>query len=337
MHEEGNYIPGRESPGHSDIDRRNVNKKENALAMGPNDKPPQDSLREASTSHTGARLISDVDQTKNAENGRGGHEDHAEAGHETILPSTCPTTAYTESEVVTNGVKRSELAVINIALHPGQIASDATPVQDATRSNSVSNTDGVSEWSHQQLAPHMEPDKIPDTEEDQWQDMPAFATHDIYDDYGRLLARAVPDAEDENAPYTNLGGAAKGYTRVQIDEDAQSATSMDENTAYLFKEKPAEEQDELDEQRDPLTQMQATKDLLSDEQKMAYVGLVRLAIAELTKEIKALEGVRGARKDVGVAVDAMKMWSQKMMVRLYGHIELNAGGLYTSTKQVFTY
>jgi len=334
MQKEGNYIPSRESPGQSDSDRRNVNKEEDALAMRPNDKSPQDSLREASTSHTGAKSISDVDQTKNAENGRGGHEDHVEAGHETNLPSTSPTTAFTESEAVTNGVKRSELAVINTALHPhpGQIASDSTPVQDTTRSNSVSNTDGVSEWSHQQLAPHVEPDNIPDTEEDQWQDMPAFATHDIYDDDGRLLARAVPDVEDENAPYTNLGGAAKGYTRVQIDEDAQSATSMDENTAYLFKEKPADEQDELDEQRDPLTQMQATKDLLSDEQKMAYVGLVRLAMAELTKEIKALEGVRGARKDVGVAVDAMKMWSQKMMVRLYGHIELNAGGVYTSTK-----
>lgn len=211
--------------------------------------------------------------------------------------------------------------------HPLQPVIGATSSPEATKPNSVANAIGVSEWSHQQLAPREETEEVPDAEEDLWQDMPAFATHDVYDDDGRLVARAAPDAEDENAPYTNLGGAAKGYTRVQVDEDAQSATSMDENTAYLFKEKAPEEHEDPDEQRDPLAQMQATKDLLSDNQKIAYVGVVRLALAEMLKDLKALESVKSARKDVDFAMDSMKKWSQIMMVRLYAHIELDAAGM----------
>jgi len=211
------------------------------------------------------------------------------------------------------------------------------PSPTATRSNSVANPSGVSEHSHQQLAPRAETDEIPDVEEDLWQDMPAFATHDVYDDDGRLVARAALEEEDENTPYTNLGGAAKGYTRVQVDEDAQSATSMDENTAYLFKEKLPDEDEEFEEQRDPVAQMQAMKSLLTDNQKVAYVGVVRLAIAEMVKDQRALEGVRGARKDVEITVDSLKMWSQKMMVRLYGHIELDAAGLCASDSMYVLY
>ena len=83
--------------------------------------------------------------------------------------------------------------------------------------------------------------------------MPAFAPYDLYDDDNRLVAREEHDSDNEANAYTGLGGAGKGYTRVQADEDAKSATSMDENTDYLFKAKAGTEvHDEEEEQRDPL-------------------------------------------------------------------------------------
>lgn len=148
--------------------------------------------------------------------------------------------------------------------------------------------------------------------------MPAFATHDLYDDDGRLIAVAAVDSDDEDAK----GGAAKGYTRVYDDEDAQSATSMDENTQYLFKET-----DDDSASRNPLSQMQATKELLTEGQRIAYVGVCKLAMVEMEVEMDKLDGKgRGIKRELMKAKESMKMWSQKMMVRLYMHMDISPAG-----------
>lgn len=191
--------------------------------------------------------------------------------------------------------------------------------------DSIAPPKGVSEWSHQQLAPHEVGSE--EKEEDlEWQDMPAFAAYDVYDDDGKLIAREAQDSDGEEDAYRGLGGAGKGYTRVQIDDDARSATSMDENTGYLFKETGTNVVDEDEEHRDPLTQMQATKDLLTEGQRIAYVGVTRLAMVSMVKELEDIEGTKATKKDLRVAVEAMKMWSQKMMVRLYTHMEIDSAG-----------
>ncbi|KAL8948535.1 MAG: hypothetical protein Q9222_005285 [Ikaeria aurantiellina] len=186
----------------------------------------------------------------------------------------------------------------------------------------ISAANGVSGWSHQSLAPHKE-EKVDHHEEDEWQDMPALAAYDLYDDDGRLVARQVREEDEEANAYTGLGGAGKGYTRVQIDEDALSTTSMDENTDYLFKAQEKEVAEDDDEQRDPLAQMQATKDLLTEGQRIAYVGVTRLAMAIMVKELEDIEATKGTKKELRVAVEAMKMWSQQMMVRLYSHMDID--------------
>ena len=183
---------------------------------------------------------------------------------------------------------------------------------------------GVSEWSHQVLAPHKV--EVEEKAEEAWQDMPAFAPYDMYDDNNKLIAREAQDSDDEANAYAGLGGAGKGYTRVQIDDDAKSATSMDENTSYLFKETGTNVVDDDEEHRDPLAQMQATKDLLTEGQRIAYVGVTRLAMVQMVQELEEIEGTKGTKKELRVAVEAMKMWSQKMMVRLYAHMDINSSG-----------
>ena len=185
-------------------------------------------------------------------------------------------------------------------------------------------TGGASAYSHQALAPH-KPEQHQEQREE-WQDMPAFAPYDIYNDDGKLIAREANDSDDEGNAYKGLGGAGKGYTRVQIDEDAQSATSMDENTDYLFKPKGTDLVDE-DEQRDPLAQLQATKNLLTEGQRIAYVGVTRLAMAKMVKELDDIRGTRKTKKGLTIAAESMKMWSQQMMVRLYMHMDIDSSGM----------
>lgn len=188
---------------------------------------------------------------------------------------------------------------------------------------------GVSEWSHQQLAVQPEEDDGPKKSlDDEWQVMPAFAPFDIYDDNGKLIAKE--SAEESVDPdvvlpaYHGLGSAAKGYTRVQVDDDAQSATSMEENTAYLFKEPVNTLQDDDEDGRDIATQIEMTKTLLTDNQRIAYIGIVKLAAADMEKTLNDMERTRGAKKEINFAIEASKRWAQKMMVRLYAHMDLEA-------------
>ena len=202
------------------------------------------------------------------------------------------------------------------------INTEASPTDVVDNLVNGRDSGGVSRWSHQALAPQ-KPEENHE-EEDQWQTMPAYAPYDIYDDNNKLVAREARDDEKEADAYTGLGGAGKGYTKVQLDEDAQSATSMDDNTDYLFKRKGTDVVDEEEDQRDPLAQLKATKDLLTEGQRIAYVGVTRLAMAKLVTELSDVEGTKNTKKGLLIAVESMKMWSQQMMVRLYKHMEIDS-------------
>ena len=191
---------------------------------------------------------------------------------------------------------------------------------------------GASEWSHQKVVPQADSNEKATEDEHQWQNMPAYAPYDIYDDDGKLIAREAQESDDEAAAYAGLGGAGKGYTKVNVDEDAQSASSMDENTKYLFQEASTKAADEAEEEdaRDPLAQLQATKDLLTEQQRIAYVAVVRVAMVLMVQELEKVEGTKATKKDLQLASEALKMWGQKMMVRLYAHMEVSSDGMIIS-------
>ncbi|KAF1832952.1 DUF726-domain-containing protein [Decorospora gaudefroyi] len=182
----------------------------------------------------------------------------------------------------------------------------------------------VSEYSHQHAV--VQPPKEDKGEDDgEWQTMPAYARYDMYDDDNRLIAKENAEELEDMHGYGNVGGAAKGYTRVIMDDDADSQTSMDDNTAYLFKERSTALADEDEEGRDPLMQMQTTKNLLTEGQRVAYVGLVRLAMVEMERKFSEFESSsKKVRKILEVQAETTKMWSQKIMVKIYGHMDINA-------------
>jgi len=194
----------------------------------------------------------------------------------------------------------------------------STPIlwEDATTENPA----GASEWSHQlgviQTEDHSLEKSRKSVEEDEWQSMPAYASFDVYDDDGRLVARQWADSDDEVA-VEKLGGAGRGYTRMNQDEDAQSADSMDENTQYLFTEGMDDEN-----AKTPLSQMQATKEFLTEGQRIAYVGLCKLTMVAMLRDVGRIKF-----KENRAAYESMTLWSQKMMIRLFGHMDISPDGL----------
>jgi len=182
----------------------------------------------------------------------------------------------------------------------------------------------ISEWSHQKLGNRSEKDE--EEEEVDWQAMPALDEFDVYDDYGRLVARGAREEDEDDNPYANMGGAGKGYTRVLLDEDAQSQNSIDEDTDYLFKGKQTNKLDDEEFEEDPrdmLQQLEATKDLLTEGQRIAYVGVVRLVIYKMHKALEDMGMTRSTKKEVIKALESIEIWGQQMMVRLYAHMNIS--------------
>ncbi|KAI0432631.1 DUF726-domain-containing protein [Xylaria sp. FL1042] len=201
-------------------------------------------------------------------------------------------------------------------------AEKAPGANHSRDASAASNNIGISEFSHQQLTA---PKEEADDADGGWQTMPAYAPYDIYDDDNKLVAKEHNPDEDDTYEYAGLGGAGKGYTRVIDDEDAESETSMDDNTRYLFNNVKSTSMTEMDEeQRDAVSQLQATKDLLTEGQRIAYVGIARLELASMITNAVRLQQLKCAKKDLQIAGEAMKMWSQKIMVRLYAHMDISS-------------
>ncbi|KAF8336458.1 uncharacterized protein EI90DRAFT_2912015 [Cantharellus anzutake] len=97
------------------------------------------------------------------------------------------------------------------------------------------------------------------------------------------------------------------YTRLRLDDD-DDADEAYLRTRYLFDE---------DKAMTPLSQMQATKDLLTEAQRIAYVGLVSLVARKMLQMLQ-----QSRRKEVNLAIKAMDLWRLRILGRLFYHMEL---------------
>ncbi|KAJ7146410.1 hypothetical protein C8R44DRAFT_690838 [Mycena epipterygia] len=97
------------------------------------------------------------------------------------------------------------------------------------------------------------------------------------------------------------------YTRLRVNEEDET-DEVHLRTKYLFDE---------DKAMTPLSQMQATKNLLTEAQRIAYVGLCALITQEMSQSLK-----KPNRKEFKAAVQNMDLWAMKIMGRLYYHMEL---------------
>ncbi|KAK4226907.1 hypothetical protein QBC38DRAFT_365393 [Podospora fimiseda] len=306
-------------------------------------KPPvmEAEREEPATGLDGAGESNEVDDAKKPKDPKHQAESGSEADFKDAVSKrgsaeaseVAPTTITTETSKETTDVKASNTTK-QPDEKPGDIGDQAvseaikaqnTPGHQRNESIISNNPAESSGFSHQQLSSKQAEKKEDD--DDDWQTMPAYAPYDIYDDNNKLVAREFKEDDDQTYGYAGLGGAGKGYTKVLIDDDAESATSMDENTQYLFQDRGQGSTalaDDDDAQRDAVGQLQATKDLLTEGQRIAYVGLTRLELSAMLKEMEFTKPPSSAaKKALSLAQESMKMWSQKMMIRLYSHMDIS--------------
>ena len=169
-----------------------------------------------------------------------------------------------------------------------------------------------------------------DDDEDGWQDMPVVCEDEFIsglDDEDRKRYHYVPSAKGVSAANatgnlidvdvegnewrSKLVQNESEYTRLRVNEE-EEADEVHLRTRYLFDE---------DKAMTPLSQMQATKSLLTEAQRIAYVGLCALTSREMLQSLKAIN-----RKELKACIQNTELWVLKIMGRLYYHMELETQG-----------
>ena len=197
-----------------------------------------------------------------------------------------------------------------------------------------SNSDLMPVVSAPPIAP-IEADLFDDDDEG-WQDMPVVRNDDdialgLDEEDQKKYHYVAPLKKDGTAPAgaSNATGAVldvdyKGnewrtkadqneseYTRLRMKEEDES-DEVHLRTRYLFDE---------DKAMTPLSQMQQTKDMLTEAQRIAYVGLCQLTTKEMVDQLKRVN-----KKELKKAIQNMELWALKIMGRLYYHMELATEG-----------
>lgn len=157
-----------------------------------------------------------------------------------------------------------------------------------------------------------------------WQEMPTVASYEVFDEKGKKVVFRHDDYMSQHDKTVGeddaQGGSRYGYTRVTRDDDVKSISSMDENTDFLF--------DEDEFKRSPLAQLEATKKMLSDSQRIAYVGLCKLAMFTMATEVAQYHATRRIAKRLSDCQQSLARWSQLMAMRLYAHMDISPDGKF---------
>jgi hypothetical protein len=176
-----------------------------------------------------------------------------------------------------------------------------------------------------------------DDDDDGWEDMPVVRDHDAAfaggldeEDQkkyhyqapapkraagaaGNATGQLIDIDEDGAAWHEKAAADEAEYTRLRMEEE-NDGDEVHLRTRYLFDE---------DKAMTPLNQMQQTKRLLTEAQRIAYVGLCSLVAREMTQMLRTVHS-----KELKPAIQSMEVWAMKMMGRLYHHMEIATAGLF---------
>ena len=107
-----------------------------------------------------------------------------------------------------------------------------------------------------------------------------------------------------------------GYTRLRLDDKEENA-ELQAATDYLFQEDLNRVDDADDPSAAPISQLAMTKRLLSEAQKIAYVGLCSTLSHHMVQNLTTY-----TNKETHPAIQSAKEWVLRVMIRLYQHLDI---------------
>lgn len=136
---------------------------------------------------------------------------------------------------------------------------------------------------------------------------------------GDASSSSSSSSSDEEEGEGNESGA-RGYTQLRIDDDPEQE-NLNAATDYLFTGAAGGGSGDMDNSgATPQSQLHTTKNILSEGQKIAYVGLVSLSARALVRQLERVPG-----KEVKAAVASADEWRLRVMARLFQHMDIETG------------
>ncbi|ANZ74005.1 BA75_00138T0 [Komagataella pastoris] len=171
-----------------------------------------------------------------------------------------------------------------------------------------------------------------------WKEMDTEISYAIYDNKGEKIDASIR----QQIISQKKDDAPDGYTRINAEEQAQKYEEIDRKMDFLFEKENSnlnrllngshevehyEEEDVYSDDDDytPLSQLDTTKKMLQESQKVAYVGLVQLCIVEMGICLAEIHGSqsRTMGKKLSKAHASFSSWASSLMTKLHNHIGLS--------------
>lgn len=172
-----------------------------------------------------------------------------------------------------------------------------------------------------------------------WKNMKTFTEVDYYNEKGQLEFQNHAIDTFENRINT------QGYTKIDTEEQVAKYYNLDKKTDFLFKasdenyklKKPADyTEDDLnyennneydhEDNLDSIETLNSTKNMLTESQRFAYVGLTKLITVEMATNLAKLKFKTSSSiaKPLSLSQRNFANWTMYVMSKLYDHMELDS-------------
>jgi hypothetical protein len=175
-----------------------------------------------------------------------------------------------------------------------------------------------------------------------WKTMKTITELDYYDEKGELEFASQPNFDSLN----NRSGI-QGYTKIDTEEQVAKYFELDKKTDFLFrrgdsekdKEEAAYRKEDLDyvseeedsdydedDNLDSDERLQATKNMLTESQKFAYVGISKLIAVDMATDLAKIKRSTSNKvaKPLSLGQRNFSNWTMYIMTKLYDHLDLTA-------------
>lgn len=225
---------------------------------------------------------------------------------------------------------RSQYVEFNLSTalpEPHIVSSD-----DLTRGHTHTKSDATAELSEKE---EEEENRKPEddffsSKSDGWKSMKKVAKQDYYDERGNL------EFSKDNKFDLLEHRDARGYTKIDTEEQLNKYARLDAKTNFLFEllslhdpkddnELDDETFDHGDDAIDSKETLAGTRGLLTDSQKFAYIGMVKLITVDQAAALAKLNQRTTFRmsKPMGLAQKNFANWTKYIMSKLEDHLEIN--------------
>ena len=134
---------------------------------------------------------------------------------------------------------------------------------------------------------------------------------------GRTADSSGSESDDDDDEEDDEGGA-RGYTQLRLDDDPE-VEQISAASDYLFTGGKVSAVEDVSHAT-PHSQLNTTKNLLSEGQKIAYVGLVSLVAKNIIRQLQRVPG-----KELQAAIINTEEWRLRVMARLFQHMDIESG------------